>query len=137
MGKPAYVKWVEKTLYEYPALKAAWEIEQELEKAGLGTLFPSMVPAYEEKTGKGHSEYQSQTEKYGILRASRDVRLNCLERALSALTRDERELVEKKYFNPLRPTDQEVWEAMNVSRGTYHRLKREMLRKLAMMLRLI
>jgi len=135
--KPAYIKAVEEYLYEYPALKAAWEIEKELEKAGLGNLYPSMVPAYEERSGKGHSEYQSQTEKYGILRASKDLRLQCLERALAALTKDERELVEEKYFNPLRPTDQMVCETLNYSRGKYHQLKRKTLHKMAMMLRLI
>lgn len=135
--KPAYIKAVEEYLYEYPALKAALEIEKELEKAGLGNLYPSMVPAYEERTGKSHSEYQSQTEKYGILRASKNLRLQCLERALAALTKDERDLVEEKYFNPLRPTDQEVYETLNLSRGKYHQLKKQTLHKLAMMFLLI
>lgn len=137
MRKPSYIKMVEEILYEYPTLKAAYENEKELEKAGLGSLFPSMTPVYEERTSKGYSEYQSETERYGILRAARHARLNCIERALDALTQDERRLIEERYFSPFRPTDQLVYERVGLSRGKYHQLKRKTMTKLAVMLHLI
>jgi hypothetical protein len=46
--KPSYRRKVERILREYPILKAAIENERQLEREGLGNLFPSCTPLYEE-----------------------------------------------------------------------------------------
>jgi hypothetical protein len=49
------------------------------------------------------------------LRTFQDLLLQCLERTLAVLTKDEREPVKEKCFNPLLLMDQMVCESPNYS----------------------
>ncbi|BCU81897.1 hypothetical protein JIR001_16800 [Polycladomyces abyssicola] len=77
--KPSFRRKVESILREYPVLKAAIENERQLERGGLGNLFPSCTPLYEESVSRGFSAYQSTTERYAIIRATKIVRLQQIE----------------------------------------------------------
>lgn len=135
--KPEYMKTIEQCLYDYPILKASIENERELEKEGLSNLFPSITPVYEERASKGYSEYQSQTEKYGILRARRIIQYRQINRAMNTLTTDERRVIEERYINPNSPTDQIAYDRLGISRSTFNRLKMQAIRKMARALNVI
>lgn len=135
--KPEFIRRVEKVLFDYPILKASIENERELEREGLADLFPSLTPSYEEKTSPAHSEYQSHTERYGILRASRIVQVRQTERALKTLSLDEREIIQERYFDPAQHTDTFVADQLGLSRAKYHRIKQQALKKLAIALNLL
>lgn len=49
------------------------------------------------------------------MRTFQDLLLQCLERTLAVLTKDEREPVKEKCFNPLLLMDQMVCESLNYS----------------------
>ena len=84
--KPAYRKRVEKILREYPILKKCSEIEEQLEREGLGDMFPSLTSVYGEGIG-GYSEYRSDTERYAIVRLQRKAASKQLERSASTKSR--------------------------------------------------
>ncbi len=63
------------------------------------------------------------------MRTFQDLLLQCLERTLAVLTKDEREPVKEKCFNPLLPTDQMVCESLIYSWKKYHQLNRYTLHK--------
>jgi ArpU family phage transcriptional regulator len=134
--KPSYRRQVERLLREYPVLKAAIENERQLEREGLGNLFPSCTPLYESVSG-GYSEYQSTTERYAIIRATKMVRLQQIERALLVLNLDERYLIEKRYLDQTPADDMFVCDELGWSKRTYYRIKKRALDKLAMALNLI
>jgi len=135
--KPPYRRKVERILREYPVLKAAIENERQLEREGLGNLFPSCTPIYEESVSRGYSEYQSITERYAIIRADNSIRLQQIERALSVLDLDERFLIEKRYIDPSPADDRFVCDELGWSLRTYYRIKKRALYKLAMALNFI
>ncbi|MBN2909140.1 DUF1492 domain-containing protein [Polycladomyces sp. WAk] len=135
--KPSYRRQVEHLLREYPVLKAAIENERQLEREGLGNLFPTCTPMYEESVSRGHSEYQSTTERYAIIRATKMVRLQQIERALLVLNLDERYLIEKRYMDQSPADDMIVCDELGWSKRTYYRIKRRALDKLAIALNLI
>ncbi|MBN2910788.1 DUF1492 domain-containing protein [Polycladomyces sp. WAk] len=136
--KPSYRRQVERLLREYPVLKAAIENERQLEREGLGNLFPSCTPLYEESVSRGHSEYhQSTTELYAIIRATKMVRLQQIERALLVLNLDERYIIEKRYMDQSPADDMIVCDKLGWSKRTYYRIKRRALDKLAIALNLI
>lgn len=136
--KPAYRKRVEKILREYPILKKSLEIEEQLEREGLGDMFPSLTSVYGEGIG-GYSEYRSDTERYGILRAAKKSRIQAVERGLQALNLDERYLIEERYLNVKRHlvTDITIYEDLGWSRRQYYRVKEQALKKLATVLNLV
>jgi ArpU family phage transcriptional regulator len=134
--KPSYRKQVERLLWEYPILKAAVENEQQLEREGLSDLFPSCNPLYEESVSRGYSDYQSTTERYAIIRATK-IRLQQIERALAVLNLDERFLIEKRYLDQSPVDDMIVCDELGWSKRTYYRIKRRALDKLAIALNLI
>jgi len=135
--KPSYRRQVERLLREYPVLKAAIENERQLEREGLGNLFPSCTPLYEESVSRAYSEYQSTTERYAIIRATKMVRLQKIERALAVLDLDERFLIEKRYLDQSPADDRFVCDELGWSLRTYYRIKKRALNKLAMALNLI
>lgn len=136
--KPSYRKRVEKILLEYPILKESMEIEQRLEREGLGDLLPSLTSAYGERIG-GYSEYRSDTEKFGIMRANKWARIKVIESALQVLNLDERYLIEERYFDTERQlvTDITVYESLGWSPRHYYRVKNQAMRKLAMVLNVV
>jgi ArpU family phage transcriptional regulator len=135
--KPSYRRKVESILREYPVLKASIENERQLEREGLGNLFPSCTPLYDELVSRGFSEYQSTTERYAIIRATKIVRLQQIERALAVLNLDERFLIEKRYLDQSPADDMIVCDELGWSKRTYYRIKRRALDKLAMALNFI
>ncbi|OYD06111.1 hypothetical protein CHM34_18085 [Paludifilum halophilum] len=134
--KPTYRKEVERILKEYPVLKVAVETEQEAEKAGAG-LYPSCTSSYEERVSGGYSEYQSSTERYGIRRASKQLKLRRIDQALLALDIDERLLVEERYFDQANPSDAIVYDCLGWSKRNYYRVKSRAFKKLAFALNLL
>lgn len=132
--RPTYIKEVEKLLSEYVVIKESWELDQRLEAEGLGRMFPSLTPAYEDSV-RGYSEYRDSTERYGILRAMRskkEAKIRMVEESLNLLDPAERELIERKYLHAVQPPDEFVARQMRYSRSTYFRIKRSALRKLAL-----
>lgn len=134
--KALYVRKIERILYEYPALKAGQENEAELEKAGLGNLFPSLIGQYGDEGPRG-TEISNPTEKFGIKRAEKALKIRQIERALNALTHGERNLVNEKYFNPAQPSDVAVYMTLGMSSAHYYRVKDRILRKMATALNII
>jgi ArpU family phage transcriptional regulator len=134
--KRLYVRRVERELYSYPALRVAMENEMELEKAGLSNLFPSLVPAYGEKVGSS-GNISKPTEQYAIKKAEKTMKVQMIERALSALNTQERKLVEEKYFNPSQPSDTQVFTALAMGSTTYYKVKNQVIRKIAISLNII
>ncbi|AUS07413.1 hypothetical protein C1X05_00095 [Laceyella sacchari] len=125
--KPEYRKQVERILRDYPILKLAIEEEQ----------LPSYIPVYQEKTSPLYSEYNSMTEKYAIRLADKKLQIMRIERALQALNSEERMIIEMRYFDLSRPTDNMVCIKLEWNKRTYYRLKNEALRKLALTLNII
>ncbi|KXG42865.1 ArpU family phage packaging/lysis transcriptional regulator [Tepidibacillus decaturensis] len=133
--KSLYVRKVERILYEYPALKASQENEKELEKAGLGNLFPSLISSYEDSI-RG-TDISNTTEKFGIKRAEKALKIMQIERALNALNHEEKRLVKEKYFNPAFPSDIRVYTSLNLGSTAYYKLKDQTIRKVATALNII
>lgn len=133
--KDQYVRKVERVLYEYPSLLAGIENEAELEKEGLGNLFPSLISSYEE-TIRG-SEISDPTGKFGTKRAEKDLKKRQIKRALAILSPDERKLIEAKYFDTSQPTDVNVYLEQGFSERDYYRVKDRALRKIATALNII
>lgn len=128
--KSAYVRKVERALYEYPSLLAGLENKEEME-----SLYPSLISSYNE-TIRG-SDISKPTEKYGIIRAEKELKLRQINRALSILSPEERKLIETKYFDPSQPTDVEVYMECGFSQRNYPRIKYRALRKVATALNII
>jgi ArpU family phage transcriptional regulator len=126
---------LERELYTYPALLAAAENEKELEAAGLGSLFPSMVASYSGMPSGGG--ISNPTEKWALMRAEKAIKINQIERGLMALTLVERDLIKNKYFDPTQPKDSEVMERVSVGYTSYYKLKEQALRKMAIALNMI
>lgn len=134
--KPTYRKEVERILKEYPVLKIAVEADQAAEEAGAG-LYPSCTSSYEERVSGGYSEYRSSTERYGIKRASKQLKLRWIEKALMVLDFDERFLVEERYMTLPNPRDKELQLRFSWSERQYRRIKAEAIRKLAVALNIL
>lgn len=128
MSKP-FKRKVEKVLYSYPALKAAIEGEDV-------DLFPSITASYSDGPGGG-SGIKNNTEKYGILRAEKKLKVDAIARGLAALTYTERELITEKYFNPEQLSDRAVSEKLAVGSTTYYKFKEQALHKMAIALNII
>lgn len=122
-----HTKKVEKILWQYRSLVAAVEMDD---------LLPSIIAKYESDGGRG-SEVSKPTEKYALLRMEKVIQVQQINRALGALTHKERDLVERKYFNPDYPQDSEVFNAMGMGQTSFYRLKTQTLRKIAMALNFI
>jgi len=133
--KLKYHRQVERILYEYPSLLAAIENEAELEKEGLGNLFPSMIASYGE--GIRGSEISKPTESYAIRRAEKEVKVKQINRAFNALTTEEKNLLDKKYFDSSQPSDVRVCMENGYSERHYYRIKDRALRKVAIALNII
>lgn len=128
-------KRLERELYTYPALLAAAENEKELEAAGMGSLFPSMVASYSGMPSGGG--ISNPTEKWALMRAEKGIKINQIERGIAALTLVERDLIKFKYFDPMQPRDGEVMEHIGVGYTNYYKLKEQALRKMAIALNMI
>lgn len=137
MAEATYVRRVERILYSFQAIMAGMENEIELEREGLGNLFPAMVASYGGTGGGRPTEVSRPTEKYGILRAEKSLQVRQIQRALSALTNKERELVDNKYFDPYMPPDPEVYRKMGLGPTAFYQLKTQVLRKIATALNII
>ena len=133
--KSKYVRQVERALYEYSALRVALENEEELEREGLGNLFPSLVPAYEESS-RG-STISNPTESYAMKRAEKTVKVRQIKRALGILNPEERGLVQIKYLDHYQPSDLRAADELKMSQATYYRIKDRTLRKIATALNII
>lgn len=127
--KPDYRKLVEEMLRLYPLYKKSLE-------SGLGGgLFPSLTPSYDLKVVGGKRE--STTEKYAIKRAERQELVKLVEYALSFLDDEEREVIEATYFIINRPRIYIVFQELNMSERSYHRIKKRAISKIALVLGLI
>lgn len=133
--KSKYVRQTERALYEYAALKVALQNEEELEREGLGNLFPSLVPAYEESMGGG--TISNPTEAWGMRRAEKKMKVRQIDRALSILASDEKEMVQVKYLNHSQPSDVRSAIELEWPERTYFRVKDRALRKIATALNII
>jgi ArpU family phage transcriptional regulator len=133
--KKVYVKKVERILYEYPSLKAGIENEIALEHEGLGNLFPSMIASYEEAV-RG-SSISNPTEKFGIKRAEKEIKIRQIDRAMDVLSHEEKKLTEAKYFDRSQPSDVQVYMSHGISERDYYRIKDRTLRKIATALNII
>jgi RNA polymerase sigma factor (sigma-70 family) len=123
--KPEYRKKVEELLSEYIPLKKSlqgWE------------LFPSCVPIYGEE-GVMSSANGSSTESYGLKRAERRKKIDQIEKALSVLNEDEKEVIRKTYFEELSVVM--VCEELSISPAKYRRIKAKAIDKIAIVLNLI
>ena len=134
--KPTYRRKVERILKNYPILKAAVELQQKEDAAGLGD-FPPCIASYEERVSAGYSEYRSSTERYGIKRATKQIELQRIERAVEILDLDERLLIQERYMTIPCPRDKELQERLCWSERNYRRIKAAAIRKLAGALNLI
>lgn len=135
LPKSRYVRQTERALYEYAVLKVALENEQELEREGLGNLFPNMIASYEE-TIRG-SVISKPTENIALKRAEKQIKVTQIDRALSVLSPDESELVDEKYLNTEQPSDVRVMGKLTLSQANYYRIKDRALRKVATALNII
>lgn len=133
--KQLYVRKVERILYEYPALKAGQENEHELEKIGLGNLFPTLIGSYDDMP-RG-TDISDPTGKYGLKRAEKSIKIRQIERALKALNHEERQVVEEKYFNAAQPKDVQVYMELGLGSTYYYQVKDQVIRKVATALNII
>jgi ArpU family phage transcriptional regulator len=124
--RPTYIKEVERILYRYPAFVAAVEIG----------LFPTLTANYGEGGG-GASGISNPTEKYGVMRADKQLRVKQIDRALEAITYKECELIRLKYFDPSQPTDLQVYTDLEIGSTHYYKLKEQALQKIATALNII
>jgi ArpU family phage transcriptional regulator len=120
-SKPAYWKEVETWLRQYPLLK---EIIQDAD-------YPSCTPSYEERTSPGYSEFVSTTEKYGVKQADNRLLVERIERGLSWLSDEQREIIEACYFRPTFPGVLIFAERHGMSKPQYQRLKKQAIQKIA------
>ncbi|MCS1351168.1 ArpU family phage packaging/lysis transcriptional regulator [Mechercharimyces sp. CAU 1602] len=128
--KPVHRRKVEELLKNYRTWKATLQMEEE---------FPSCTPVYEERTSPGYSAYVSTTEQYGIRRTEQrerlewmEVEVKRIERSLAVLDIDERLVLEERYMQ--NRLDKEVQARLMWSESTYRRIKKEAMRKMAVML---
>lgn len=135
LPKSKYVRQTERALYEYSSLKVALQNEEELEREGLGNLFPSLVPAYEESLGGG--TISNPTESWGMKRAEKHIKVRQINRALSILSKDERDLIESKYLTSYQPSDVRAMDDLKISHANYYRIKDRAIRKIATALNII
>lgn len=133
--KAKYVRQTERALYEYAVLKVALENEEELEKKGLGNLFPSMIASYEDSP-RG-SVISNPTETWGMRRAEKSLKIKQINRAMGILSSEERQIIECKYFDNSQPSDMRVCDLLNWPERSYYRIKDRALRKIATALNII
>jgi hypothetical protein len=88
-----------------------------------------------ERVDGGESEYQSSTEKYGIIRIEYRELVEQVEMVLSLLSDDERNLFKKTYFKIDSPPIDIIYERLCISRRSYFRIKQQALIKIATILR--
>jgi ArpU family phage transcriptional regulator len=123
----SYRKQVEDVLRKYPLYKQALRFR----------LFPSLTMDYSvERVDGGESEYQSSTEKYGIIRIEYRELVEQVEMVLSLLSDDERNLIKETYFKIDSPPIDIIYERLCISRRSYFRIKQQALIKIATMLRI-
>lgn len=116
-----YRKQVEDILKKYPLYKQALKFR----------LYPSVTMDYSiERVEGGEQEYQSSTEKYGIIRAEYSRLVEQVELMLSLLSDEERILIEQTYFLTNRLPIDIVYERLNMSRRSYFRIKQQALDKI-------
>jgi ArpU family phage transcriptional regulator len=122
--KPEHRKKVERLLCDFVPMKESlkgWD------------LFPSCVPAYGEERGST-SSFCSSTERYAIKRAERRKLVQQIEKALNVLSQEEREVIERTYFEELSTI--QVCMELKFSERTYRRIKSRALEKIAVSLNL-
>lgn len=130
------IQIVTQMLVEYPALRAAVQLEEELEREGLSNLYPSAVAVYGTDAPRG-TTVNKPTETWGIRRAewsAKALQVRQIERALGVLTEDERKLIEMRYLSPVIMSDHAVYRELRVSESTGKRMKRRALLKIARVL---
>lgn len=122
-----YRKQVEDILRKYPLYKQALKFR----------LYPSTTMDYSvERVEGGEQEYQSPTEKYGIIRAEYRKLVEQVDEVLEAenvLTPKERELLDRTYFK----REEFVWDSMGWSRANYYNKKNEVLERIAIVFNLV
>ncbi len=94
-------------------------------------LFPSCTPSYDFfGGGKGYSEYQSTTEKFGILQAERSGRIDKLDGVIDRVLTDvEKEVIHIEFFEPTR--HHMYLKRMGWTRWKFQEVKKRALLKLA------
>ncbi len=113
-----YRKQVEDILRKYPLYKQALKFR----------LYPSVTMDYSvERVEGGEQEYQSSTEKYGVIRAEYSRLVEQVDWMMEVLTDKEKQLVEKSFFKE----EAFVWEVLNLSRAGYYIKRNDVLDKLA------
>lgn len=130
------IQIVTQMLMEYPALRAAVKLEEELEREGLSNLYPSAVAVYGTDAPRG-TTVNKPTEKWGIRRlewSAKALQVRQIERALEVLSEDERRLIEMRYLSPTIMPDKAVYQEMKVTAATGKRMKRRALLKIARVL---
>jgi ArpU family phage transcriptional regulator len=130
--KPFYKQTVERRLYEYPLLKQSIKNAQVWEE-----FMPSLTPSYEERTSPSYSEYVSSTERFGILRAMKQIQLQEIEEALACLTVDEQAVVRERYLNPVQPPDSVVMDTLGIGKSKYYQIKSSAISKMAKILNVV
>lgn len=123
-------RMVESWLGKYPL----WQIRMENLKAQLHEL-PRVTQKFEEVPSFGGGFISDSTYKVVERRlqvsevelANLKLRVRLLESALSALSNEEREIVELKYFRGL--SNQAIWEVLALSRMGFYRRKTLIIQK--------
>lgn len=132
-----YVRRVERILYAYKSILAGMENEAELEREGLGNLFPAMVAQYGGTGGGRASGHSDSTAKYGVMRAEKSLQVRQIERGLAGLTHIEHTLIVNKFFDASMPPDSYVYTAMGLGSTAYYKLKSQAIRKMAVGLNIL
>lgn len=133
MGKkPEWVKITEQQLKLYPK----WRAIAAVEKEKLDELFPSCVSVYDEVVKSGDTA--GTTEKYGIKRveiSEAAKKAHAIEEALTALKKNQKEIIERFYFNGEYTDD--IILSMNIDDSTFRRWKHQAVRTIAEVLKII
>lgn len=125
--KAQYMRQTERILYEYPFMKLAVEETKD--------DLPSMIAGYDDMP-KG-TTLSNPTESYGIKRAEKCLKIRKIDKAMSCLSEDERDLIQKKYFDTTQPSDETVFLELRWNHKTYYKLKERAVRKMAIALNII
>lgn len=126
-----YKRKVERLLYSYPALLAAIENDTKYNHT-----MPTITASYGDFVGGGDNN-TSKTEKYAIMRADKQLRIDAIERGLKALTYTEKDLITEKYFNPAQLSNDELCLKIGIGRTTFYKFKEQALMKMAIALNII
>lgn len=129
---------VERALYDYRANKAAvkaFEAEQEeLRRSAGGRQLPA-VDADTIRPQGGHSDPTHRLTVHLLRREAQIARpryqVAVIEAAMGALSELQRQIVERKYFDPDKPSDQVIAKDLGIERTTLYRQREEIVRTLA------